>query len=72
MKLSIKSFQIGDRVFYRFPTPTGERDVFVGTVQRKGKKYIELENPEQLKLTLCTVHLENIESVERLQYSGAA
>ncbi len=67
MRISyIKDFKRGDRLKYIFPNPKFKgRDFIFGTVNRIGKRYIEIIGDEQIKMNLLEKHLQNIEYVER-------
>jgi hypothetical protein len=67
MKLSLKSFKIGDRIYYRFPHPAAdERSYLIGTIRRKGRNYVEVAAGDR-KMRLENIHLGNIEAVERMK-----
>ena len=65
MKLTLKSFSLGDKIYYRFPKPAADvRDFFIGTVKRKGRNFVEVASGGS-KMRLDFNHLEHIELVER-------
>jgi hypothetical protein len=65
MKLSLKSFRLGDKIYYRFPNPAADvRDYLVGIVRRKGRNFVEVAAGDH-KMILESNHLEHIEAVER-------
>ena len=66
MKLSMKSFKLGDKIYYRFPNPAADaRNFLVGTIQRKGRNFVEVAAGDKSKMRLENIHLEYIEAVER-------
>jgi hypothetical protein len=66
MKLSLKSFRLGDKIYYRFPNPAADvKNFLVGTIQRKGRNFVEVAAGDY-KMRLEYNHLEYIEAVERI------